>query len=171
MAFREEIIGDCRLILGDCLEVMPTLGKVDHTITDPPYEKEAHTMGRRTNGKKSDKEGKYHREIKFAPLSFAAINEEIRAKAAQLITGLTEGWALTFCQAEAVGSWRDVYEAANAKFKRSMVWIKPDGMPQFNGQMPAMGYESITAAWCGPGYSVWNGGGDMAFSPFQREKV
>jgi len=34
---REEHIGDCRLILGDCLEVMPTLGKVDAILTDPPY--------------------------------------------------------------------------------------------------------------------------------------
>lgn len=37
MTFREEIIGDCRLILGDCLEVLPTLGKVDAVVTDPPY--------------------------------------------------------------------------------------------------------------------------------------
>lgn len=35
--FREERIGDCRLILGDCLEVMPTLGPVDAVVTDPPY--------------------------------------------------------------------------------------------------------------------------------------
>ena len=34
---REEIIGDCRLLLGDCLEIMPTLGKVDAVVTDPPY--------------------------------------------------------------------------------------------------------------------------------------
>jgi site-specific DNA-methyltransferase (adenine-specific) len=34
---REEIIGDCRLILGDCLEVLPTLGPVDAVVTDPPY--------------------------------------------------------------------------------------------------------------------------------------
>lgn len=34
---REEIIGDCRLILGDCLEILPTLGKVDAVVTDPPY--------------------------------------------------------------------------------------------------------------------------------------
>lgn len=37
MAFREEQIGDCRLILGDCLEVLPTLGPVDAVLTDPPY--------------------------------------------------------------------------------------------------------------------------------------
>jgi len=34
---KEEKIGDCRLILGDCMEVMPTLGKVDAVLTDPPY--------------------------------------------------------------------------------------------------------------------------------------
>ena len=37
MTFREEIIGDCRLILGDCRDVLPTLGKVDAVVTDPPY--------------------------------------------------------------------------------------------------------------------------------------
>jgi DNA modification methylase len=34
---RKEVIGDCTLILGDCMEVMPTLGKVDAVVTDPPY--------------------------------------------------------------------------------------------------------------------------------------
>ena len=34
---REERIGNQRLILGDCLEVMPTLGPVDAVVTDPPY--------------------------------------------------------------------------------------------------------------------------------------
>ena len=34
---KEERIGPHRLILGDCLEVMPSLGKVDAVVTDPPY--------------------------------------------------------------------------------------------------------------------------------------
>lgn len=36
---REEQIGPCRLILGDCLEVLPTLpaGSIDMIWTDPPY--------------------------------------------------------------------------------------------------------------------------------------
>lgn len=34
---REEIIGDARLILGDCREVLPTLPKADAVVTDPPY--------------------------------------------------------------------------------------------------------------------------------------
>ena len=34
---RKEVMGDCVLYLGDCLDVMPTLGKVDAVVTDPPY--------------------------------------------------------------------------------------------------------------------------------------
>jgi site-specific DNA-methyltransferase (adenine-specific) len=34
---RTERIGDCVLHLGDCLEILPTLGKVDAVVTDPPY--------------------------------------------------------------------------------------------------------------------------------------
>ena len=34
---RKEMIGDATLYLGDCLEIMPTLGKVEAVVTDPPY--------------------------------------------------------------------------------------------------------------------------------------
>ena len=34
---RIERIGDATLYLGDCLEILPTLGKVDAVVTDPPY--------------------------------------------------------------------------------------------------------------------------------------
>lgn len=31
------IIGDATLYCGDCLDILPTLGKVDSVVTDPPY--------------------------------------------------------------------------------------------------------------------------------------
>ncbi len=31
------IIGDCTLYLGDCMDILPTLGKVDAVLCDPPY--------------------------------------------------------------------------------------------------------------------------------------
>jgi len=37
MSNRVEQIGDCTLYLGDCREILPTLGKVDAVVTDPPY--------------------------------------------------------------------------------------------------------------------------------------
>ena len=34
---RKEVIGNATLYLGDCLEILPTLPKVDAVITSPPY--------------------------------------------------------------------------------------------------------------------------------------
>ena len=34
---RIEHIGDATLYLGDCLEILPTLGPIDAVVTDPPY--------------------------------------------------------------------------------------------------------------------------------------
>ena len=31
------IIGDCTLYLGDCRDILPTLGTIDAVVTDPPY--------------------------------------------------------------------------------------------------------------------------------------
>jgi site-specific DNA-methyltransferase (adenine-specific) len=148
---REVQIGDCRLLLGDCLEILPTLDQVDHVFGDPPYEKEAHREGRRTQ--KSVKTGVN------VDLEFSAITEDDRFATARLATELSRGWVCFFCQAEAAGNWRDALEAAGAKYKRTMIWVKPDSTPQLNGQMPAPGYESMPLAWCGVGHSRWNAGG------------
>jgi DNA modification methylase len=34
---RREVIGDAVLLLGDCRDILPTLGRVDAVVTDPPY--------------------------------------------------------------------------------------------------------------------------------------
>jgi DNA modification methylase len=155
VTFREEIIGDARLILGDCLAVLPTLAPVDHVISDPPFEAEAHTLQRRKLGRSLGSD----REIVAAPLSFSAITPEQRDNVAREAARVARGWLLAFCQAEAVQAWRQAVEAAGGSYRRAMVWIKPDGMPQYSGDRPGMGYESIVAAWCGEGRSRWNGGG------------
>lgn len=147
---RKEIIGDCTLYLGDCVEVMPTLDGVDHVIGDPPYEKEAHRADRRVMRKSG---------LVAGALSFAEIGQSNRESVAKHCVTISNGWVLLFCQAEGVAPWRDAIEAGGGKYKMPMVWIKPDGMPQFNGQGPAMGYESIVTAWCGKGHSKWRGGG------------
>lgn len=52
---RKEVIGDCTLYLGDCMEVMPTLGRVDAVVTDPPYGIGA-AKGAHSNLKMADKD-------------------------------------------------------------------------------------------------------------------
>lgn len=145
------IIGRATLYLGDCLDILPTLDRVDQIISDPPFEKEAHTAMRLTQAsiKSGEKDA----------LDFDAIDEGTRLFVARWAANNCNGWSLWFCQIEAVSTWRDATEAAGAKYKRACIWVKPDSSPQFNGQGPAQGYESIVASWNGQGHSVWNAGG------------
>jgi site-specific DNA-methyltransferase (adenine-specific) len=49
---RKEVIGDCELYLGDCREILPTLGRGYVLVTDPPYGVDM--------GKSSDKRRENH---------------------------------------------------------------------------------------------------------------
>jgi site-specific DNA-methyltransferase (adenine-specific) len=47
---RVEVIGDAVLYLGDCREILPTLGPVDAVVTDPPYGIRLNTDNSRFSG-------------------------------------------------------------------------------------------------------------------------
>lgn len=51
MTIRVEHIGPHTLYLGDCREIMPTLGKVDAVVSDPPYGIGEARSGNATRGK------------------------------------------------------------------------------------------------------------------------
>ena len=93
---RKEVIGDCTLYLGDSAQVLPVLDRVSHVISDPPFEKEAHTAVRRTQ--------RSIKEDKAAELDFAAISDQMRAFIPSWAHDNCDGWLLTFCQVEAVST-------------------------------------------------------------------
>ena len=148
----------------DCMDVLPELDPVDLVLTDPPYEQEAHTKNRRTltHG------GISHREVVGSALPFDAMNEDLRLSISKDCHEISHGWGLYFCQAEAIAIWKECLESAGAIYKRACVWIKPDGMPQFSGDRPGMGYESFVAVWHGKGRSIWNGGGKHGVYTFTK---
>lgn len=152
---KKEIIGNCELYYGDCLEILNTVGFFNHIITDPPYEKEAHYKTRRV--KRPDG------SLAVSPLSFDKINIGIKRKISLLSNKMCSGWGLYFCQPEGLSEWRDEIEKAHGKYKSPMIWRKPDGMPKFNGQGPGIGFEMICLCWWGKGHSYWNGGGRHGF--------
>lgn len=162
--------GTWELRLGDCLDPATGLASladksVDHVITDPPYEAEAHTLQRRTlPGAKSNTTG----VVAVDPLDFDPITEEVRAAAAEQIARVARRWSLVFCQAEAVAAWRASMVAGGAVYKRACIWVKTDGMPQLTGDRPGMGYESIVAAHA-PGRSEWNAGGRLGVWTFSKK--
>jgi site-specific DNA-methyltransferase (adenine-specific) len=159
---RKEVLAEgVELWLGDCLEVLPTLGPVDHIITDPPYEAVMQSKW----GVLSKQAPSSH--VRHESIGFDAI-DEVRDDVAAAICKASEGWSVIFCMAEGVRAWRDALEAAGAKYKRAMVWIKPDAMPQFNGQGPSVGHEMMVSAWHGKGHSRWNGGGRPGTFTFNK---
>lgn len=147
------------LRLGSCLDPVSGLASladksVDVVVTDPPYEAEAHTKGRRT---KRDVGGAGVGVVE-EPLPFPPIGEAERTETARQIARLARRWALVFCQVEAAPKWAAALELSGLQYVRTCIWVKPDGQPQLTGDRPGMGYESIVVAHP-RGRKRWNGGG------------
>lgn len=135
----------------DFREILPhEVDTVDHIVTDPPYEQISHNATgsiRRADGTAAP-----------LPLPFDGI-DQMRDDVLIRAHMKCQGWFLAFCTTEGVAIWRDAIERNKLKYKTPMIWVKPDAMPKFNGQGPSHGHECIVSAWCGTGYSRWNGGG------------
>lgn len=149
---RKEVIGECTLYLGDCLEVLPVLDLVDHVITDPPYEQRMQDLHAQVKLRRTD--GGPQRQA----LNFQSI-QDIREPFLAQVKRLDKGWLLAFCNVEGVAEWKAAILAKDLKFKTTCIWNKPDATPKLNGQGPALSYECFTTTWAGRGHSRWNAGG------------
>jgi site-specific DNA-methyltransferase (adenine-specific) len=156
MILKEERIGGQRLILGDCLSVMPLLGKVDAVVTDPPYEDELNAAMGRLGRLRND--GADWPSVTDGTLRFTGVNADRDAIAKHMVAA-SEGWVIAFSLAEGVRAWRDVLQSAGAKYDTCLAWVKPDSAPRFNGQGAARGFECAVTAWAGKGHKRWNSGG------------
>lgn len=144
------INSDCR----DVLARIPDMS-IDHIISDPPFEIEAHTKQRRVKRGRSVGTGD-NRVAKVDALSFEPLSFELRAFCGSQFARIAKRWSIVFCQAEASQLWREAMSGLS--YRRTGVWVKPDGMPQLTGDRPGMGYETIV--FCHrKGRSRWNGGG------------
>ncbi len=159
----------CAIVEGDCLDLLPSLPgrSVDHVICDPPYEADAHTAQRRI---KTSGGGGSYGVAEIQPLAFPPITARERIASADGMARVAKRWLLAFCQVEATTPWRQAFEAGGAKYKRTAIWVKPDGQPQLSGDRPGMGYESICICHA-PGRTRWNGGGRTGVFTHLRNPV
>ncbi len=143
---------------GDALEVLACMEvEFGCTITDPPYEAEAHTKRKRIT-RAAGARGLRDDAVTFAPMS-----EALRSEVGVLIERLTRRWALVFCQVEGAPAWRAALTGGDPEheYVRTGIWTKPDAQPQKTGDRPAQGYESIVITHR-RGRKRWNGGGRPA---------
>lgn len=144
MIIREERIGGQRLILGDCLEVMPLLGRFDAVVTDVPY-----GISQKSNGLRRLDYGEWDKEG-ATDVALAAIR---LASSAPTI--------IAWCD------WRQVKSIADkldGRSERVLTWTKPNP-PVLNGQSLFLSatehayYGKLAGAWFSGGCqkSYWMG--------------
>jgi site-specific DNA-methyltransferase (adenine-specific) len=78
---KEVVIGDARLLLGDCREILPTLGRVDAVVTDPPY-------GIGWQPRVNHQDQRWVDEINFDPAEIAAYGAEATIWGAEYLAPL-----------------------------------------------------------------------------------
>jgi site-specific DNA-methyltransferase (adenine-specific) len=144
------------LRLGSCLDPVTGLASladksVDVTITDPPYEFEAHEKGKRqgnvTPGRSKNERGsKVYARVVDQGFDFAPMTEADRRAVSAQIARVTKRLALVFCQVEAVHLWRTSLEDGGLVYRRTIPWVKPDAMPSLHGRWPGQSFEAIVLA-------------------------
>lgn len=131
---------------GDCREILPQIGKVEHVMSDPPYSDTTH------EGARTGDRANAGVLVNFAATSAEEIRSVLSLCRVQRWAVLTVDWqhVLPLKMNPPVG-WR---------FVRHGAWVKPNGTPQFTGDRPAQGWEAVAILHAGvSGRMKWNGGG------------
>ena len=141
---RIEHIGDATLYLGDCRDILPTLGKVDVIVTDPPYSANTHAMA------KTNKGAGHGRKL----VTFAALNDDDFREICRLCLEAADGWTVMTC---------DYRHAALMylvpQFVRLGAWVKPNPTPQISADRPGQGFETVLILHAGRRRKSWARGG------------
>lgn len=136
---RKETIGDCELYLGDCLEIMPTLGKVDAVVTDPPYQ---------ISGKFSDEN---RRNGSTRVLNFhwdKGLTIESILSALQMSIDLLNrpGNLVVWCSDAQIQSLRELL-IENGFSVKPLAWVKENPPPTFKSVRFSSGFELAVMAY------------------------
>lgn len=153
---------------GDCREILPEIGPVDHVITDPPYGAGVHAGARTLGSLKQPSKRPPAGESWGVPgisadvlIDFPPIDMEALREVFQVTSAITRRWTVSFMD------WVHIAAIATEpppglRFVRFGIWDKPNGAPQFTGDRPGTGWEGIAILHKAGGRMKWNGGGRRA---------
>ncbi len=117
---RKEVIGNATLYLGDCLEILPTLPKVDAVITDPPF---FHPVNHYVNARNAEPVKQVLSDLSTMKHFFRIVCDALDKQLSN------EGAVYWFCDGQSYGH---SFEALYPHFKRvrPLIW---DKLTSFNG--------------------------------------
>lgn len=126
---RTETIGDATLYLGDCLEILPTLGKVDAVVTDPPYcsggfsvsgKKQAAGMGLRSE---TVRDIGWFVNDRMTSEGIAWLMRQVSLWSFRILRD--GGSMLAFTDWRQLSNLSPAIESAGYRFQNLVVWVKP----------------------------------------------
>lgn len=125
---RKEVIGRATLYLGDALEVMETLGRVDSIITDPPYCSGSVSEASRTAAKGQGLRSENIKRLGWFVgdnMGTAGLVSLLRSMAVRALHIINpEGSLLVFCDWRMVPNLAPAIESAGLRYQNMVVWDK-----------------------------------------------
>jgi DNA modification methylase len=122
---RVEHIGDCTLYNADCREILPTLGKVDAVVTDPPYELSSAGPGKSHFGMSLNKfDSQSYKQI-VAGFDYAAVFSAMEAVCRPFNM-------FCFCSNKQISNIM-AYHEGRGRSTSLLVWHKSNAAPFANG--------------------------------------
>jgi site-specific DNA-methyltransferase (adenine-specific) len=147
-----------------CEDFLPLLPdkSVDHCISDPPYSAKQHANVRSAKRNELPDVADFGcRTRRVVDLGFDHLRPALRRKVAGECFRAVKRWSMFFADVESCWLWRLSCEAAGLEYARTVLWHRIGGAPQFTGDKPAAGFETITVVHQKErhGKKRWNGGG------------
>lgn len=124
---RSETLADGIVVhLGDCREILPEIGVVDHIITDPPFSEQTHSghngISSRTNR---------------TALNYGSLSEEEAVALATLFAARSAGWVVWFTDHTLAPTVRRTMKAAGRAVFAPLPFIQPGRSVRLSGDGPS----------------------------------
>ncbi len=128
-------IGDARLACGDCLEILPTLDKVDAVVTDPPYSERTHS-GHAATASRSPTDFGADSSIR-KDLGYEHLTPEDVGVLAGLFSDLCNGWIVWMCDHHLAVPIQNALEARDRYVFAPLPFYAPGSRTRLGGDGPA----------------------------------
>lgn len=129
----------------ECISYIKSLPdkSVDHVISDPPYHERTHAGARSM------------KNLESSYITFPPMTSELFVEMTKECVRVARRWVIL------TTDWRFLHLLDEETLVRVGIWVKPNAAPQFSGDRPATGWETVILLHR-KGAKTWHGGGHPA---------